>query len=84
MEITGDDFQIREHQLRLISAKQWEIGFGALAFRGDGTLFGLSALGGSLFRIELGAGTATEIEPSQMDAATAATALNLRAGCSPL
>jgi hypothetical protein len=81
VQIGGHDFEVKEHQLQLISGKQWEIGFGALAFGPDGTLFALSALAGSLFRIDLGRATATEIEPAQMDAATA---LNLRAGCSPL
>ncbi len=84
VEIAGDDFEVKEYQLRLISAKQWDIGFGALAFAPDGTLFALSALAGSLFRIDLSRGTATEVERSQMDAAAAATAVNLRAGCSPL
>jgi hypothetical protein len=84
VQIDGDDFRVTDHQLRLISAKQWDVGFGALALGADGTLFGLSALAGSLFRIDLQLGTATEIESPQMDAALAAIAVNLRAGCSPL
>jgi hypothetical protein len=84
VQIGADDFRVIEHELRLVSAKRWDIGFGALAFGTDGTLFGLSALAGSLFRIDLPQGTATEIKSSQMDAALAATAVSLRAGCSPL
>ena len=84
VQIGAHDFQTVEHQLRLVSSKRWDIGFGALTFGPDGTLFGLSALAASLFRIDLALGTATEIEPSQMDAAATAAALSLRAGCSPL
>jgi hypothetical protein len=84
LQIAGNDFQIKEHRLTLISAKRWDVGFGALAFASDGTLFGLSALAGSLFRIDLELGTASEIEPARMDTATTAIARDLRAGCSPL
>lgn len=61
VQIGPPDFQPKEHELRLISHKQWDIGFGALSFGANGTLFGVSALAGSLFRIDLKSSSATEI-----------------------
>jgi hypothetical protein len=70
LQIDPTDFQTREHYLSLISQKQWEIGFGALAFESNGTLFALSALGGSLFKIDLAQQTAEEIALSERVAGT--------------
>jgi hypothetical protein len=65
LQVGPADFHAREHRLQAVSGKQWEIGFGALAFAADGTLYGLSALAGSLFTINLASGTATEIGSSE-------------------
>jgi hypothetical protein len=65
LQVDPANFQKKEHQLRLISDKQWEIGFGALAFGPDGTLFALSALAGSLFKIDLASRTASEMVLSE-------------------
>lgn len=65
LQIDPANFQKKELQLRLISAKQWEIGFGGLAFGSDGTLFGLSALAGALFKLDLASGDAREIVLSE-------------------
>jgi hypothetical protein len=61
LQIDPVTFQEKEHQLRLISKKRWDIGFGGLAFGSDGTLFALSALAGSVFRIDLASRSAREI-----------------------
>jgi hypothetical protein len=57
----GADFETTEHQLRLISGKQLEIGFGSLVFGPDGSLFGMSAVAGLVFRIDLAGANATEL-----------------------
>ncbi|MDB5901655.1 MAG: hypothetical protein JWM26_533 [Betaproteobacteria bacterium] len=57
----GPDFETSEHQLRLISGKQLEIGFGSLVFEPDGSLFGMSAVAGLVFRIDLAGANATEV-----------------------
>jgi hypothetical protein len=57
----GPDFETTEHQLRLISGKQLEIGFGSLVFAPDGSLFGMSAVAGLVFRIDVAGGNATEV-----------------------
>jgi hypothetical protein len=66
VQISPVNFQKKELQLRIISKKgEWEIGFGALAFGSDGTLFALTALAGSLFKIDLASRNAKEIVLSQ-------------------
>jgi len=76
LQIIPASFQKKEHQLTLISAKRWEVGFGALAFGSDGTLFALTGLAGSLFKIDLASGNATEIALSEpvIEACTLASA----------
>ena len=63
VQIGPAEFKPIEHELKLVSPKQWEVGFGALTFAADGTLFAVSALAGSRFRIDLDSRTATEIGP---------------------
>lgn len=66
LQIDSANFQKKERELTLISRRKgWEIGFGGLAFGSDGTLFALTALGESLFKIDLASGTAREIVLSQ-------------------
>jgi len=61
LQIGPANFRKKEHELRLISARQWETGFGGLAFGSDGTLFALSSLAGSLFKVDLASRSAKEI-----------------------
>lgn len=61
LEIDPVAFRTREHQLRLVSRKQWDVGFGGLAFAADGTLYALSAVAGSVFRIDLANRNAVEV-----------------------
>ena len=53
--------RIREHRLTTVSPKQWEVGFGRLAFRPDGMLIAVSAAGRTLWHIDVGAGVAHEL-----------------------
>ncbi|MGQ0750955.1 MAG: hypothetical protein ACT4PS_10515 [Betaproteobacteria bacterium] len=61
LHIDGTNFHAREHQLDVISRRQWEPGFGALAFGSDGSLYAMSSLAGMLFRIDLSTRTAREL-----------------------
>ena len=74
LQIGPAGFHKREYQLKLVSDRQWEIGFGALAFAPDGTLFGMSTLAGAVFRIDLAGGTAREV--GQLQAGETGTAKN--------
>jgi hypothetical protein len=60
-EIAPVTFRTKEHELRLVSTRKLDVGFGALAFADDGTLLALSAVGEALFRIDVSRLTATEI-----------------------
>lgn len=61
LQIDANGFHTTEHQLKLVSPKRWDIGFGALAVGSDGAIFGVSALAGTLWRIDLTQGIAEEI-----------------------
>jgi hypothetical protein len=61
LEIDITARRIREHHLATISPKQWEVGFGRLAFGPDGTLFAVSAAGRTVWRIDVAAGVAHEL-----------------------
>ena len=64
LQIDPVDFQITEHEFSLVTDKQWDIGFGALAFGPDGSLYAFSALGGLLFELDLVNQNAREIPSS--------------------
>jgi hypothetical protein len=61
LEIDPETFRSREYELTLVSRKQWDVGFGGLAFAPDGSLFAVSALAGALFKIDLANRRANEI-----------------------
>lgn len=61
LHIDGVSFRAQEHQLDVVSKRQWEPGFGALAFGSDGSLYAMSSLAGMLFRIDLARRTAREL-----------------------
>ena len=61
LRIDAATMRQQEYRLTLVSSKQWETGFGALAFGADGTLFALSALTGALFKIDLATAKAQQI-----------------------
>ncbi len=51
-------FEVMEQEISLQGREQWDIGFGALAFAADGGLLGLTATGGTLWRISMAGGSA--------------------------
>ncbi len=60
--VDADSFKVEERQITLHDREQWDVGFGALAFAADGTLLALTSLGGSLWRIDAGKGSARMVE----------------------
>jgi hypothetical protein len=56
--IDVDSFEVAVREIRLNEREQWDIGFGALAFSAEGTLFGLTYRGGTLWRVDVEKGEA--------------------------
>jgi hypothetical protein len=56
-------FEVKEQEIRLQGREQWDTGFGALAFAADGSLLGLTAAGGTLWRISVAGGSARPVGP---------------------
>lgn len=56
--IDGDSFEVGVREIRLNEREQWDVGFGALAFSAEGTLFGLTYRGGTLWRVDVEKGGA--------------------------
>lgn len=60
--IDADSFEVKEHDISLHGREQWDVGFGALAVGANGTLFALTATGGSLWKIDTATASASMIE----------------------
>jgi hypothetical protein len=58
-QIDADSFQVRRHSVTLQGRERWDVGFAALAVGVDGTLFALTSVSSSLWRIDLGKGSAS-------------------------
>ena len=56
--IDGNTFEVREYEIGLQERERWEIGFGALAFAPDGSMMGLAASSGTLWKIDMNEGRA--------------------------
>jgi hypothetical protein len=56
--IDGDSFEVGMREIRLNEREKWDVGFGALAFSSEGTLFGLTYRGGTLWRVDIHKGVA--------------------------
>ena len=65
LQIGARGFETQEHELKLVSTKNLDVGFGSLAFAPDGSLLGVSAHAGMVFRIDLARRSATEVVSSQ-------------------
>jgi hypothetical protein len=63
-EIRIDKFELREHTLRLLGKEHLDTGFGSLAVAPDDTLIGEASTGNSVWRIDLQAATAQEVDAS--------------------
>jgi hypothetical protein len=66
-QIDPDNFELKEHTLRLIGREQLDIGFGSLAVAKTGVLMGGPSTGGSVWRIDLEAATAREVEHTRVE-----------------
>jgi hypothetical protein len=60
--IDADTFRFTGHPLRLVGSENVDIGFGALAFATDGSLYGIAATGGTLWRIDVESASAQRVE----------------------
>jgi hypothetical protein len=73
--IDADSFQVKEQEISLLGRERWDIGFGALAFATDGTLYAMTATAGSLWKIDAARAGASLVEtylpPSKACAITA-------------
>jgi hypothetical protein len=56
--IDGDSFEVGVREIRLNEREQWDVGFGALAFSAEGTLFATTYRGGTLWRVDTQKGDA--------------------------
>jgi hypothetical protein len=61
--IDADSFEVKEHEISLHGRELWDIGFGALAFAADGTLYALTSSAGSLWKIDVAKASAVMIDP---------------------
>lgn len=61
--IDADSFEVREHPITLQGRERWDVGFAALAVGADGTLLALTSVSKSLWKIDLGTGSASVATP---------------------
>ena len=61
--IDAGDFKVSEHPVALQGRERWDVGFGALAVGGDGTLLALTSVTEALWRIDLVKSSGTMISP---------------------
>jgi hypothetical protein len=50
--IDGDSLEVGVREIGLNEREQWDVGFGALAFSAEGTLFATTYRGGTLWRVD--------------------------------
>jgi hypothetical protein len=62
--IDAGSFEVSEHAIVLQGRERWDVGFGALTVGADGTLLALTSVSESLWRIDLGKGSARRVEPT--------------------
>jgi hypothetical protein len=62
--VDADSFEVKEHEISLLGRERWDIGFGALTFAADGTLYALTSAAGSLWKIDIAKASAGMIEPA--------------------
>lgn len=60
--VDGGNFAVSEREIALTGRERWDMGFGALAFAGDGSLLGLAANANSLWRIDAAGARASLVE----------------------
>lgn len=62
--IDADGFEVKQLEISLQERERWDIGFGALAFAADGTLYALTSWAGLLWKIDVARANASMIEPN--------------------
>jgi hypothetical protein len=62
--IDADSLEVSDHTIRLQDRENWDVGFAALAIAADGTLLALTSVSESLWRIDLGRGSARMVAPA--------------------
>ena len=60
--IDADSFQVKKQEIQLQGREQWDTGFGALAFAADGTLYALTSVVGSLWKVDVAKASANMIQ----------------------
>jgi hypothetical protein len=60
--VDGETFAVTEREIALTGRERWEMGFGALAFAGDGSLLALAANANSLWKIDAAGVRASLVE----------------------
>ena len=56
--VDGDSFEVGVREIRLNEREKWDVGFGALAFSAEDTLFATTYRGGTLWRVDVEKGGA--------------------------
>jgi hypothetical protein len=62
--IDARSFEVSQHPIALQGRERWDVGFGALAVSAEGTLLALTSVSESLWRIDLGQGSARTVKPT--------------------
>jgi len=60
--VDANSFKVKEYEISLLGKERWDIGFGALAFAADGTLFAVTSSANSLWKIDVGRASASLVE----------------------
>lgn len=64
LRIEASGFEVKEHEIRLQGREGWDVGFGALAYAADGTLFAVTSTGGSVWSVDIGKRSARMLVPA--------------------
>ena len=62
LRIDADRFDLKDYEISFHEREGWDIGFGALGFAADGTLFARTTPGGLLWKIDITKASAVMIE----------------------
>ena len=65
LRIDADRFELKDYEISFHEREGWDIGFGALGFAADGTLFARTTPGGLLWKIDVTKASAIMIEVSK-------------------
>ena len=60
--VDANSFKVKEYEISLLGKERWDIGFGALAFAADGTLFAAASSANSLWKIDVARASASLVE----------------------